>query len=193
MFKKTLLAIAALATITIGAVSPANAFSLSSLSRNSSVSRQLDMTGPGRPAPLAYQLFCLKYRSECKTSRGKSTISYNNRIHATLASVNRSVNSSIRPRHDKGDSWSLNPRAGDCEDYALTKRSRLIRAGIPAAALRIAVVRTRKGEGHAVLFVKTSAGEFVLDNLKSSIVKRQQMSYRVVMVQSANPLRWRNS
>nr|WP_316656228.1 transglutaminase-like cysteine peptidase [uncultured Gellertiella sp.] len=190
MFKKILLAVAAIATITIGTISPANAFGLGSLSRKSTYNRD---AGSAHLTPLAYQLFCLNNPRECRAGHGKSRVSYNSRIFATIAAVNRSVNSSIRPVHDRGDVWSLNPGAGDCEDYALTKRSRLIHAGIPSGALRIAVVRTRSGEGHAVLFVKTSAGDFVLDNLKSYVYKRQQMTYHVVAVSGANPLRWRNS
>lgn len=190
MLKKLIIAIAAFATIMTGAVAPANAFGLGSYSRQGQMRQE-----QGRAAPLAFQLFCLKYRDQCKSGRGHSTVAYNARVQSILASVNRSVNRSIRPKNDiKGkDVWSLDPRSGDCEDYALTKRSHLMRAGIPASALRIAVVRTRAGEGHAVLFVKTSAGEFVLDNLRSSIVKRQAMPYRLVSISSSNPLRWRNS
>ena len=191
MPKKFLIAVTTAATLMTSTLSPACAFGLGSFSRQGPAREELNL--PGRPAPLAFQLFCLKYRSECKTTRGHSLVTYTSRVKATLASVNRSVNSSIRPKHDLGDTWSLNPREGDCEDYVLTKRSRLIRAGIPASALRIAVVKTSAGEGHAVLFVKTSAGEFVLDNLRSSIVKRQAMPYRFVSASSGNPLRWNNS
>ncbi len=190
MLKKLFIAVAAVATLMTAAISPANAFGLGSFSRQGPARQEFNL---GRPAPLAFQLFCLKYRSECKNGSRHGSVAYNSKVRSILASVNRSVNSSIRPRHDSGDVWSLNPTAGDCEDYALTKRSRLIRAGIPAGALRLAVVKTRAGEGHAVLFVKTSAGEFVLDNLRSVIVKRQAMPYRLVSVSTANPMRWRNS
>ena len=40
----------------------------------------------------------------------------------------------------------------------------LIQAGWPREALLITVVRDKKGEGHAVLTVKTDKGEFILDN-----------------------------
>jgi predicted transglutaminase-like cysteine proteinase len=46
----------------------------------------------------------------------------------------------------------------------LLKRKMLIDAGWPREALLITVVRDKKGEGHAVLTVKTDKGEFVLDN-----------------------------
>ena len=189
MLKKIILAVAAFVTLSTGAITPASAIGLGSFSRSGAFSR--DYT-PGRAAPLAFQLFCLKYRNECKTGKGRAQVSYNARVHAILNSVNRSVNASIRPVSDRTDTWSLNPKSGDCEDFALTKRSRLIRAGLPASALRIAVVRTRSGEGHAVLLVKTSAGEFVLDNIRKTVMKRHAMPYRVVSISGSNPLRWNN-
>ena len=56
---------------------------------------------------------------------------------------------------------------GDCEDYVLLKRRMLMQAGWPREALLITVVRDKKGDGHAVLTVKTNRGEFVLDNQSS--------------------------
>ena len=51
------------------------------------------------------------------------------------------------------------------------------------------MVRTQRGEGHAILLVKTSAGEFALDNLRKTIVQRSETGYRYVSVASANPMR----
>ena len=39
-----------------------------------------------------------------------------------------------------------------------------MQAGWPRQALLITVVRDKKGDGHAVLTVKTDKGEFILDN-----------------------------
>ncbi len=140
-------------------------------------------------APLAFQIFCLRFAGECRGST-KSTVAYSSRVRATIASVNNSVNNSMRYVADKGDVWQIGGSTGDCEDFALTKRSKLIRAGIPSGALRMAVVRTEKGEGHAVLIVKTTAGEFVLDNRRKEIRPRSQMGYSLVAMASANPGRW---
>lgn len=128
-------------------------------------------------APLAYHLFCLKNPGECRTSR-RAVVAYTPKIRALLVQVNNQVNRSIKPRYEKGDTWSINPAYGDCDDYVMTKRHKLLRAGVPASALKIAVVRTRRGEGHAVLIVKTTAGEFALDNIRKSIVRRHQTGYR---------------
>ena len=46
---------------------------------------------------------------------------------------------------------------GDCEDYVLLKRRMLMQAGWPREALLITVVRDKKGDGHAVLTVKTDS------------------------------------
>lgn len=100
------------------------------------------------------------------------------------------MNASIRPVADNGENWSVNVSAGDCEDFALTKRSRLIRAGIPAGALRMADVTTAKGTRHAVLVVKTTSGDYVLDNLRGGIIRREFTGYRFNGIASANPMKW---
>ena len=63
---------------------------------------------------------------------------------------------------------------GDCEDYVLLKRRMLMQAGWPREALLITVVRDKKGDGHAVLTVKTNRGEFVLDNQVGEILRLEQ-------------------
>ena len=73
---------------------------------------------------------------------------------------------------------------GDCEDYVLLKRKMLIDAGWPREALLITVVRDRKGEGHAVLTVKTDKGELVLDNQNENVVAldRDRLPFRQAAV-----------
>jgi predicted transglutaminase-like cysteine proteinase len=57
-------------------------------------------------------------------------------------------------------------------------------AGWPREALLITVVRDRKGDGHAVLTVKTDKGEFILDNQNEDIVLWSDTGYRFVKRQS---------
>ncbi|MBU1175686.1 MAG: transglutaminase-like cysteine peptidase [Alphaproteobacteria bacterium] len=141
-------------------------------------------------APMGYLLMCLEHPNECKAG-GASTVTASDKVLSTIKKVNASVNSRIRPKADgKVDIWSVNASAGDCEDFVLAKRKALIRAGIPAASLRIAAVKTRKGEGHAILIVNTSRGKIVLDNLTPTIKPLAQTGYRIVSVQSANPYKW---
>ena len=172
MFKKLFMALAACAAFSAGS---ANAESVASVNH--------------RAAPVAFELFCLKNPGECRKS-GRPVIAHTPKIAALLVRVNSSVNRSITPRREREDRWTLNPAAGDCDDYVMTKRHRLIRAGVPASALRVAVVQTRSGEGHAVLVVKTTAGDLVLDNLRKTIVPRSKTGYRLVSMSSANPTVW---
>jgi predicted transglutaminase-like cysteine proteinase len=66
----------------------------------------------------------------------------------------------------------------------LLKRKMLMDAGWPREALLITVVRDKKGEGHAVLTVKTDKGEFVLDNQNENVVAWTETGYRFVKRQS---------
>lgn len=180
MLKKLLIAVIAVTALS----STAHAFNL-----GSTRSLKPKATSISIPAPIAYQRFCENNPAECRGSR-RSIVTYSGSVEATLAKVNAAVNRSIRPKQDAAERWSLNPASGDCEDYALTKRSQLIRAGIPAGALRMASVITPRGLEHAVLLVNTDKGELVLDNLRGTILKRNQTGYRFVGVASANPRHW---
>ena len=145
----------------------------------------------GSAGPLSFQMFCAINPTECQAG-GASKISLTQDTLATLEQVNARVNRAIRPRLDSAafQVWQINPRSGDCKSYAISKRHELIEAGFPPSALRIAYVKTRAGEGHAVLVVKTTYGDLTLDNLKSEIVNFRQSGYRVVAISGANPSRW---
>lgn len=139
--------------------------------------------------PLSMQFFCAKHRNEC-AGGGRSQVSMSNNLMAVLKQVNGHVNRAIRPVRDSTDSWDLNPTSGDCEDYVLSKRSALIRNGVSSGALRIAYTHTRRGEPHAVLIVRTSQGDFVLDNLTDAIKPLQASGYKIRSMSSANPTSW---
>lgn len=141
-------------------------------------------------APLGYQIFCLKNPNECKGG-GASQVKLTDDTMALMKTVNAKINRSITPRHDKGaDVWSANATSGDCEDYVLAKRRALINAGLPPSALRIAYVKTRQGEGHAILVVKTSGKDWVLDNLNGRVRPLSQSGYRMISMSGANPKNW---
>ncbi|WP_181699018.1 transglutaminase-like cysteine peptidase [Chthonobacter albigriseus] len=148
-------------------------------------------------APMAYVIFCSKNPGECARTGGSAdVVSLDDGMVALLDQVNRDVNKSIRPKADrpKGpmkDIWSLAPREGDCEDFAITKRHRLMAQGIPSSALLLAVARTSDGEGHAVLVVRTSDGDVVLDNRTSRIRPWREAGLSWVKMQSPeDPRRW---
>ena len=100
-----------------------------------------------------------------------------------LQQINSHVNSTIREVSDleqygRDDVWAL-PKSGkgDCEDFALLKRKMLIERGWPSSALSIAVGATAQGEAHAVLLVSTAQGQYVLDNLTSSILSPERTGH----------------
>lgn len=142
-------------------------------------------------SPLGFKVFCLKYPNECKAG-SSAKIDLSEDGMAVLKKVNLAVNNGIRPSREKRgkDTWVLNASAGDCEDYVVTKRSRLIKLGIPAGALRIAHVRTRRGQDHAILIVRTSQGDLVLDNLTNAIKPVSQTGHRILSISGANPRNW---
>ena len=111
--------------------------------------------------------------------------------------VNAWVNEAIKPMTDL-EHWGVVERwnypddgYGDCEDYVLLKRRMLIQAGWPREALLITVVRDKKGDGHAVLTIKTDRGEFVLDNQEPQVLPWTKTGYRFVKRQSqSDPNVW---
>ncbi|OBZ96665.1 hypothetical protein ADU59_02635 [Pararhizobium polonicum] len=125
---------------------------------------------------LSYQLFCLQYGNECRTS-SRNVIAYTNKLRTVLASVNRTVNRVMPDIRASREFLSLNPLSGASDDYAMMKRGQLIRAGLPAGALRVASVTTPEGRSHSVLVVTTSTGELVLDNRQASVMKRNATGY----------------
>ena len=141
-------------------------------------------------APFAMQVFCAKSPRQCAGAGTASQVTATNDLLAVLSQVNRRVNGAISPRNDRADSWSANASSGDCEDYVLTKRAQLIRKGIPAGSLRIATTKTRWGESHAVLVVKTSQGDYVLDNLNNQVKTLRASGYRIHSMSSSDPTRW---
>ena len=140
--------------------------------------------------PIGYQLMCLKHPDECRGG-GKASIEATGDVLATLKRVNGQVNRAIKPRSDgRADVWSVGVSSGDCEDYVLTKRRALIKAGLPPSSLRIAHVKTRRGEGHAILVVKTNGKDLVLDNLTNTIKPLSQTGYRLISMSGADPTNW---
>ncbi len=93
-----------------------------------------------------------------------------------VSQVNRSVNAEVRFVPDqewqgREEFWSLLLRGcGDCEDFALEKRRRLVESGLPRGAMTMAIVYHRtEWFGHVVLLIETSAGTFALDNLRDDV------------------------
>jgi predicted transglutaminase-like cysteine proteinase len=149
-------------------------------------------------APIGWVDFCAENPAECRGGPSEPRdIVMSQTAWRDLLKVNRWVNDTVKPMTDMDhwgviEKWSLPTDGyGDCEDYVLLKRKMLIDAGWPREALLITVVRDKKGEGHAVLTVKTDKGEFILDNQNENVVLWTETGYRFVKRQSqADPNVW---
>ena len=142
-------------------------------------------------APIGWVDFCADNPKDCSAGPTQPRdIVMTQAAWKDLVRVNRWVNETIKPMTDQ-EHWGVIERwsfptdgYGDCEDYVLLKRKMLIGAGWPREALLITVVRDKKGDGHAVLTVKSDKGEFILDNQNESVLAWQDTGYRFVKRQS---------
>jgi predicted transglutaminase-like cysteine proteinase len=147
-------------------------------------------------APFQHVRFCIRYPSDCKSDpAGSERIEFNAENSELLKRVNQSVNAAIVPTlksygPDLQDGWTIAPAAGDCNDYAVTKRHELLQSGLPAKALRLSVVETASGIGHLVLVVATTKGDFVMDNLTEAIRPWQSTDYDWRKIQSSADARY---
>jgi predicted transglutaminase-like cysteine proteinase len=149
-------------------------------------------------APIGWVDFCIENKSECATTPSEPRdVVLTSKAWTDMIKVNAWVNESIKPMTDL-EHWGVVERwnypddgYGDCEDYVLLKRRMLLQAGWPREALLITVVRDKKGDGHAVLTVKTDRGEFILDNQEPQVLPWTKTGYRFVKRQSqSDPNLW---
>ena len=125
--------------------------------------------------PIGHYDFCKKHADDCNV-QSQDTVAPNVTDFGwkTLKDVNASVNARVVPMTDmdiygQEEVWEFPQDTGDCEDFVLAKRKELIAKGFPVADVLITVVRKPDGEGHAVLTVRTSKGDFILDNLNNDV------------------------
>ncbi len=149
-------------------------------------------------SPIGWVEFCADNPDDCSGGASQPRdIVMTQATWKDLLRVNHWVNENVKPMTDMDhwgvvEKWSY-PTDGyvDCEDYVLLKRKMLIDAGWPREALLVTVVRDKKGEGHAVLTVKSDKGEFVLDNQNEDVVAWTETGYRFVKRQSqSDPNVW---
>lgn len=145
-------------------------------------------------APLAFVSFCLHNKAQCRaTGQAGAVVEASTERMAAIETVNRQVNARIRPS-DAVSEWRINPAAGNCNDYVVSKRHALLAQGFPSSALLINVVQTPAGEGHLVLVVKTSRGDLVLDNLTATVRSVAEAPYVWVKRQTpVDPWQWENA
>lgn len=154
--------------------------------------------GTTRP-PVGFVKFCAKNPVDCKP---RSATIFSSKFDMTpelwdkAFQINAFVNQNIRPVSDQElygqtEFWTYPVDAGDCEDYVLLKKRKLIEHGFASEALRITVVLDEKREGHAVLTLATSVGDFILDNRRDDIMRWNDVRYTFLKRQSdSDPLAW---
>jgi len=142
--------------------------------------------------PIGHYEFCKTRPAECSIQpRNQNVLRTSEATWRLLDTVNLDVNGAILPKNDidiygKDEVWAYPDQGvGDCEDYVLEKRRRLAGAGISLANLLITVVRKPDGEGHAVLTVRTDAGDFILDNLSDEVKSWRDTGYRFLKRQAS--------
>jgi predicted transglutaminase-like cysteine proteinase len=141
--------------------------------------------------PVGHYDFCRRHADECGPTRMFQPIELTRELWSLVVEINNRVNASIIPRTDMEmwgveEYWSYPVHGvGDCEDFVLEKRRLLAKAGIPLSNLLMTVVRQPNGDGHAVLTIATSMGDFVLDNLEPRVLAWRETDYRFLKRQSA--------
>lgn len=141
--------------------------------------------------PIGHAEFCNRMPEECSAyTTLPQRVMENGNVLAQLVNVNDEINNTVAPADDKDtygevDHWAYPDEGkGDCEDYVLLKRKKLLELGWPASALLIAVVKTPENEGHAVLLARTSRADYVLDNLSGDVKTWRETPYKWEKAQS---------
>ncbi len=147
--------------------------------------------------PMGFVQFCKFIPEDCGGTMGEAVrVVMNADRWNDLKTVNDFANQSVAPVSDMDlykvvEHWTYPQAQGDCEDYVLLKRKKLMMMGWPTEALLITVVRDRNNDGHAVLTVATDKGDYVLDNQSAEILPWQATGYTYYKRQSqTDPRRW---
>ncbi|KMO40608.1 transglutaminase-like cysteine peptidase [Methylobacterium aquaticum] len=152
--------------------------------------------GHARPI-VGWVEFCARYAAECAVDVTEpAQVTLTPRLWQTVTGINRQVNTSLRAITDQEhwgvpDRWDLaEDGSGDCEDFQLLKRKLLAQAGLPRRAMRMTVVIDEKGEGHAVLMLRTDRGDLVLDNKTSAVLPWHKTGYTYIKRESQTTAAW---
>ncbi len=162
------------------------------------VSRAANMAVFGETLPpMGFVQFCKSQPQDCGGTMGEAVrVVMNEQRWNDLVTVNDAANEEVEPVSDIDlykvvELWTYPQGRGDCEDYVLLKRKKLMMMGWPAEALLITVVRNKYNEGHAVLTVATDQGDFILDNQVAEILPWQKAELTYYKRQSQkNPWQW---
>jgi len=139
-------------------------------------------TGSNALAPFRFIQFCIRKPARCTPTSEIKLVGFDihrDELEQINNQVNRAISREIATERQSTTFWHDQEKpGGHCHHYALAKRSRLLDRGYPSSALLLAIAITPKDEHHLVLIVVTDQGEFVLDNLLTSIVRWDKLPYR---------------
>ena len=143
-------------------------------------------TGKQTTRPYGHVEYCSRNASDCR-SRSAASALPRARL-SVLNSVNLAVNRAIKPTADqtafgRKEFWTAKARAGDCEDFALAKRAKLLRKGFKSSQLLL-TMGYKGREAHTVLVVRTRDGDYVLDNLDDDVQPVQSARMSFLKIQS---------
>nr|WP_255608385.1 transglutaminase-like cysteine peptidase [Methylosinus sp. Sm6] len=150
------------------------------------------VTGEATSIPYGWMDFCSRRPQECRQGAlPADDVELTREAWAQIAEINRAVNAAIEPISNLehwgtiADHWDYpTDGKGDCKIYALEKRRRLIEMGFPRQALLMTIVRDQHDQGHTILTLRTSRGDFILDNLTDAVKPWEKTGYRFVKRQS---------
>ncbi|MEN3931505.1 transglutaminase-like cysteine peptidase [Microvirga sp. W0021] len=162
-----------------------------------SPTESIEVNGRKAKPVSAWVDFCNRHAEECAVDTNEAAvITMTPNIWKQLVQVNRKVNRDVKPVTDMdhwgvADKWDLpTDNKGDCEDYQLLKRKLLAEQGLPRRAMRMTVVLDEEGEGHAVLMVRTTQGDYILDNKTSAILPWGETNYVYVKQEGNIDQQW---
>ncbi|SFA93842.1 Predicted transglutaminase-like cysteine proteinase [Rhizobium sp. NFR07] len=155
------------------------------------------VTGAVTSQPIGHYEFCQRLPAECNVkSRSATAARLDEKAWQAVRDVNRAVNARYIAKTDieaygREEFWTYPTVFADCEDYALEKRKELADLGFALSNLLITVVRKPDGEGHAVLTLRTTEGDFILDNLDNEVMVWYETPYTFLKRQATfNTGRW---
>lgn len=154
----------------------------------------ITLKGP-TSAPTGAKGLCSRYSWACSHSGEQNpsgALSFK-----TMKTLNRNINRKYREISDKSqygveEYWALlTKKGGDCEDFALSKKKAFIERGAVPESLLVATVLDRQRNAHAVLVLLTDQGDYVFDNLTSTVKRWNKTGYFFLRIQDPEaPWKW---
>jgi predicted transglutaminase-like cysteine proteinase len=147
--------------------------------------------------PVAWPDYCVRHGDDCRVDLDEPVL-----VDLTparlqeLKAVNTAINRVVLPMTDI-DHWGVEDHwdqaedgYGDCEDYQLLKRKLLVEAGFPRRTMLMTVAHDDNDNGHALLMVRTSLGDLILDNLGGDVLPWRETGYRFIQRESQYASGW---